>query len=318
MGYANDALKIIFRYAAACEGGMLKGRSGDIRPESYIAQWLKEMANPSAMPDISITLKYGMGMYDTLELRENTSQLRDDQITKERVCQRLRESGYSNVVEKLDEQGSFEAQLHADFDLLRSLYGEPNRLYATWKIVRGGPSLRWAEAPELGYKPEPRKAPAVNPPNVAKLCDVADPELLVKQPAVDYYQLRGWGYSVIGTFITDYSATEAAYPGSYRLAIKAMRDTVDAATLVSKDAVVDFDKERVEHKWAREDFTKVAETLGQTEAKFSISLAEILERNTKENYLLWEIGRMHHLRWYIPGSHNQVAMQNMSLLTEGA
>lgn len=64
-GAVDDIMLRVFQFASSCEGGMLKGTgSSYIKPESYIRQWRKALANPQRMKNCTIRLPLGSGWRD--------------------------------------------------------------------------------------------------------------------------------------------------------------------------------------------------------------------------------------------------------------
>jgi len=53
VGGIEGALKRIFSYAADCEGGLLQTPRGTTSPETYIRSWLRHLAAPVEMPDLT-------------------------------------------------------------------------------------------------------------------------------------------------------------------------------------------------------------------------------------------------------------------------
>lgn len=74
IGGVETMLQAFFASAASCEGGMLQGPGGRIiTPESYLAGWLKEMANPVSMRDLWFGLKVSDSWSATLTQKHLTT-----------------------------------------------------------------------------------------------------------------------------------------------------------------------------------------------------------------------------------------------------
>lgn len=70
-GTYADAVRFIFRSAGVCEGGLLRSRSGPMRPERYIARWQDAMKNAAEQPDALVDVRFGTGMYELAPDKED-------------------------------------------------------------------------------------------------------------------------------------------------------------------------------------------------------------------------------------------------------
>jgi hypothetical protein len=61
IGPLEEAMKAIFHQAGACEGGSLRSRTGDLKPENYIApRRLSELASPVVQEDSTVSMSIGV------------------------------------------------------------------------------------------------------------------------------------------------------------------------------------------------------------------------------------------------------------------
>ncbi|RZU28992.1 hypothetical protein [Edaphobacter modestus] len=208
IGRLDGVMQRIFRCASNCEGGSLQSRQGDIKPESMIAGWLKELEAPHEMPDLNIVLKIGTdSMYDAIPKKAS-----------EAALQRLSDMGRSDVADRLAAGESVELSLHRDSDVIMAALGHQ----MPWRIIRGEEAAYHPRRPDLGYAPKPAKGFDVQVPAVLK---VEEYERLLQKPDGTWY-CAGWDYSVVGDYVAGLGEAELREPGSFRKRIIAYRETV--------------------------------------------------------------------------------------------
>lgn len=301
MGYIDEVLDRIFKMASSCEGGILQNRSGHITPEGYIAGWLTELASPKAMQDVRGTLAFGTNFSATIP-----------ESQRDTVLEVLEQDGYPEVRQALLADG-FEVSLHAYFDVLRSIYGK--RAIGAWRFI-ADVARNGTECPELGYCPDKKPAPQGRVPRMLLL---DRDNLLVEQPD-GTFRSEGWAYSVVGSFVANYAATERAYPGSYRSAIKYYR-TVAAKALPAPDsAVIEFSIAFIDpgETYARESLAQFAKELGQPSTEFIMTLGQIKTLKKEDTYLLYRLSGLRSLVWTVDESPAVLSNQSSLLFGEAA
>jgi len=207
IGEYADVMKRVFMHAAACEGGCLRSRAGNIMPENYIESWKKELAKPVCMDDQAIFIS-----------KQDTEGL-------EQAKAALARAGLENQYDRLVGENTY--QLYADVDLLVALYGVQGP-FSPWRILDhsdyrtlGDTSLGPAANGYLG------KAKVESPTIVAYKLD--DENRLVKINDAPFHH-AGWQYSAVGAFIADVACdAEMQQAGSAKKMIPAFRETLNAA-----------------------------------------------------------------------------------------
>lgn len=223
-GDVSTAMERIFRYASACEGGMLQGRGGNITPEGYIRGWLKELAAPVPFPMQTVALKIGKSMYDAIP-----------EGTWPEVSERLGMIGRTEMRDRLAAGETIEISTF-DTDVMVPLYGSKG-VSSPWRVLRDVPTSMTRRT-DLGYAPVPAEKFLVEVPEVLA---IGNDERLLKRPDGSWYS-AGWAYSIVGSFVSSLWQVEMREPGSYSKRIKAYRDAVNNASQVClEDAKVAVD-----------------------------------------------------------------------------
>lgn len=246
IGRLADAMKQIFLFASGCEGGTTQGRNGWITPEGYIAGWLKELANPVEVADVSMRLLQGSGLYDAVN-KDN----------RDAVIASCDGAGRTDIADALRTGGEPTLSLHADAALVLALV-EAGIL--PWRLIRSLAPTYGFRNPALGYAPEPVRPSVDTLPAFRKLDD--DTRLVQRDDGA--WICVGWEYSIVQHFIRDLAAVELREPGTYRKRIKAFREALRAAPTVSAARVVVDQSIPLESEYQR---SAVAELRGKVEAE---------------------------------------------------
>ena len=194
---------------------MLRGRDGHIKPENYIAAWLRELANPLAMPDRPIRL-YASASW--------SAPLPSDD---EEMLARIEEQGREDFAETIRAGKVAELSLQAHADLLLALYGQEQagpRTLPAWRILKGHDRPHDTERDRsLGYAPDAVPAKMAHPPAAIRINEY---DRLLRG-ADGRWVDEGWPYSIIGQRVSAMSDQEIETPGYYRRAIPLLRASLD-------------------------------------------------------------------------------------------
>lgn len=116
VGSCSMVLSRIFQSAAVCEGGLLRSPAGSIKPENYIASWVRAIAAPVELCDSTMTLKAGTSIYATIP-----QEVSDEALA---VLQNL---GKTDILGK-------PVSVLDNLDVLEELYGG-NGFIAPWRVL---------------------------------------------------------------------------------------------------------------------------------------------------------------------------------------
>lgn len=244
IGDIGALLKNIFLCASSCEGGMLQGTGGRyVTPESHIAGWLKELANPVEMADREFELKVG---------KYWEAAIPDDSYEKAKA--RLALIQADHIIKGL-EAGGVRVSLHGDSDVLSALYnGEC--IWASQIIKADQVPVDGQRNPALGYSPSKTKIQQLEAPRFAKIHANLGSYLI--QSADGDWRSEGGGNSYIADLVRGLWQDELREPGSYRARIKVYRAAMDSASIVpyqSTKIVVDMKADLTE--WQRDTVERV-------------------------------------------------------------
>jgi hypothetical protein len=237
LGTLESAMKRIFACAGVCEGGMLQGRGGWIRPEGYIEGWLRQLAEPVAMRDQDIRLEV-RDVFSAAVPKEHA----------DKVVAILHEARYTDAADALADGRAAILNLHRDAELLASIYG--GEVLAPWRVL----GTYWApthaaRVPSLGYAPKAARNVALDPVEVLK---VADQDNRLLRRADGSWYCAGWAYSLVAKYVEDYWRTELVEPGGFRKRIRAYRSAVEDAPMVPPGTKVSVDPSKAPDRWMQE------------------------------------------------------------------
>lgn len=218
IGDIREALHTIFDHAGVCEGGMLQNRSGHITPEGYIQGWMGLFREPYAYPDIRAQMTLGTNWMDFfkpegLELAKAALQGKPDALA---LLAGLEQA----------ENGRYAFMLHENIGALADI------LHAAKKRGWGLGIDHWNSLEidcRLGHNPKKASSFDIKVPEAVRL---DNDERLVKGEDGQWRQ-AGWSYSVVGNYVSDLWEAELNEPGSYKKRIKAFREAIEGAPLIS-------------------------------------------------------------------------------------
>jgi len=302
LGYLEDVMPRIFVCAAACEGGDLQGRSGQISSDGYAAGWLRELANPIEMPDVIGTISCGGEIGAAVPMSK-----------RDQVVEALRVDGFHTQAEALHGDG-FRASLHDDLDLLRTIFVKHKNELGPWRFIDRAAVLRLLCASRHsvpGYAPPTdRSYVAAIPAMFSVNSDI----LLVEQPG-STFRVSDASYGETGIFIRSYGLTELAHPGSFRKSFARYREAVKFAPAASEHTTILVTMAGCpESGYSREWVRKVATALGRTSTEFETTLADVRGAATSENRLMYLLSCLPHLVWN-PGK-GSTSVRQVSLFDE--
>jgi hypothetical protein len=246
IGTAPAAIRRIFAWASECEGGMLRGRDGHIKPENYIAAWLRELANPVIMPDRRIRLYAGTSFSAPLP------------VDNEVFLARMEAHGRDDFAKLIRDGNVAELSLHAHADILIEMFGQDrNRkpALAPWRMLSGHDRPHDPQRdPGLGYAPQPI-APDLAP--IPPMIRINEHERMLRNEDGVWVN-EGWAYGVIGRRITEMSEIEIETPGYYRKAIPRLREAVENAPWPPDGTFVRLDRSACHTRHDLEQFDYTA------------------------------------------------------------
>lgn len=290
VGEFKDILDRIFRGAAACEGGMLQGTHGHIRPESYITSWMTALKNPVALNNEDIHLKVGDSFYSSIPAAD-----------LEKVEEILAAIGLNAASEALRKGESIRLSLMDDADAVLALYGI-HGVIPPWKVF---------EHIAVGYIERPDMAPAfkegILPIPSVEVLKIDDENRLVR---IDNgpWECWGWEYSAIGKYVTDVACKleKEAY-GMHKRAIKTFRNACASATNVPDDAVVSvqIEKDCPGHDYYARQARELAANLGImiNGPSFSFTVGQF---NAVKSYGITHCLSEKQMSWSVPEQHRAV------------
>ncbi|MYM92548.1 hypothetical protein [Duganella vulcania] len=295
-GVLEHVMRWIFLAGSNCEGGMLQNRSGHITPEGYIAGWLKELANPVQIANRDFDLKAGDTFYATIP-----------ESRMEQVRVMLSGVGRPEIADHLAAGGTYTVNMYRDAELLCALYKGGS--LAPWRLMNASSAPLYAARDSgLGYSPEQQKCTDASTPAFRK---VDRENRLIQRPDGSWF-CGGWEYSAVGTFVANLWRDELATPGCYRKRIKAYRDAITSAPVMTGAIKVFVDLSvPVEEDYYREKLAKLPEQVPvvHRDGGFEIivdSDSELLDRLTRLP--------SQSVSWLVPAAISQPVSNQMSLI----
>jgi len=235
IGELSAVMRHIFRAAASCEGGMLKGAGGrDISPEGYLAGWMKELANPVEIADRKFEL-YAVDNYMAPIPTKNFA------WAKAAMANVGREAD----AEKLENGEHLIVSLYEDAELLAAIY-DGIHFGASQIIKSATPALSAPRNPGLGYAPSKSKVVSMEAPRFMRVRD-GHYHLAAQDANGDW---RGdASHSFMNSFITKLWVSELAEPLTYRGKIKAYRDALKNAQVMPSSAKLVIDTQAITDRY---------------------------------------------------------------------
>lgn len=248
LGDLAAIMRIIFRNASSCEGGMLKGAGGrDITPEGYIGGWLRELENPVHLADSTYELAIAEG-WSSMLTRETFEQLKP----------RLEAIGAHEMIRALDAGEAVKTSLYADAESLAAIFD--GSTVGAWRLIKHTPLYAGRNA-ELGYSPRKAKALLASMPHFMKIDPKADS--ILKLGEDNCWRNAGWGYSIVAEFVSGLWEAELQAPGNYRARIKVFRDSINNAPSIPAIGVkIVIDTQMPVKSWEQSNIKCAVERLG--------------------------------------------------------
>ncbi|TDN59049.1 hypothetical protein [Paraburkholderia sp. BL10I2N1] len=288
-GSREAVLRRVFAHAAACCGGILQSRSGDIKPENFIEAWKRELAHPVPFDDTQIRLEIAKSFSAAIPV-EKAEEARLAMIRSGF------EKQYDGIV-----KGGFIASLHADADLLLALYGEGHVL-APWRIFDAGDCRT---VPFQVPVPKAAKDPLAAMPKVR--CLAVDSSNLLMAIGSMPWRESGWAYSALQDFVTDVAyARELEFPGFAAKAIPIVREALRDPEPVPGETNVTVRRDASSGAWHRRSADELAQRLGhaaegaQAPEEFSFRFSQLSgehERALKYKLCSLDASQVH---WDVP------------------
>lgn len=279
IGDIREAVRTIFHHAGACEGGMLQNRSGHITPEGYIQGWMSRLKEPLAYPDIRAQMALGTSWMDFLTPE-------DLKLAKVALQDKPDALALLAGLEQA-ENGRYAFMLHENIGALVDIL-----------LVAKKPAWRlgidhWSNLEidcRLGYNPKKAAHFDIKVPDVVR---IDNDERLVKGEDGQWRQ-AGWSYSVVGNYISDLWSAELNEPGSYKKRIKAFREAIVGAPLVSFPVRVRLDSSNMldMHGWGASclaRFIEEAEPVPDEPGAYLVAETDIYSaKSAPRCALVWE------------------------------
>ncbi|WP_146139391.1 hypothetical protein [Simplicispira suum] len=269
IGTIEGALRRIFLAAGSCESGMLRSRRGDIKPENFVKDWYKELANPVLLSLPNLKMKMHGGFDATVPTEK-----------QEFVVAAFKRHGHPDLAQQLLSGGVLSLSFSEHAAMLSEIYNGND--LGPWRLVRGTPHSAERTA-EYGYKPKPvRHIDLPKPPSIMR---VPNGKFLVADEQ-GAWRNRGEKWEILQDFITSCWRTELAEPGSYKVRIEALREALDVAPPMPPGMSVAVD-ERVELDGYLKSTVEGLRYLGTpTSTGYTIDVgADVLQ----DSNLLWRI-----------------------------
>ncbi|WP_321794802.1 hypothetical protein [Caballeronia sp. J97] len=290
-GNYADVMRRVFSHAASCEGGMLRSKTGSIKPENFIASWQRELAKPFTLADRRITLSSSRSMYAAVP---------ESQFDAVRLS--LIRSGFEMQAEKLA-VGSLEVSLHADIELLLSIYGHRGPL-SIWHILKEYDSgTVQIDVPV----PSASKTAMDRMPKLR--CHAIDNENRLVAIGSAAWRHAGWQYNAVGSFITEVAyPIEMEAPGFAKKAIPAFREALRSATPIPSATRITVTRSpEGEDPWRVRRADELAQKLGivgdgdAAPDVFSFAFGDLLQREDTDE-LLYAVGGLSDAQtlWDVP------------------
>jgi hypothetical protein len=218
IGTYEQVLQAVHRSMGACEGQMLRSRSGDILPENLLKAWHREMKSPVRMPNRKIPV-------GTLS-RERISPSQAQKVA--RVLSGLGRGDLASLVL----HGEIELDLYQDRDLVLAIYGQGGAL-PQWSAFSINDALT---VPGAALR---ARRPVKSVPEPLLAVHHIDQENILVRCGQGEWQNWGWSYSTVSRFICQLGyAMEVQSPGSSVVSIKKFRQQCASAPLLDDETVV--------------------------------------------------------------------------------
>ncbi|MDP4032817.1 MAG: hypothetical protein Q8P60_08210 [Pseudorhodobacter sp.] len=238
IGELPAVMRQIFRSAACCEGGTLKGAGGrDITPEHYVSGWLKELENPVEFADRKFDL-YAVNNYMAPIPTENFAWAKAAMVNVGREADAVKlESGEHLIV-----------SLYDDAELLAAIYDGIH--FGANRIIKSASApLHSPRNPSLGYAPAKSKVVSMDTPRFMRVSE--GHSHIAKQDANGDWRGDA-SHCFMNSFITNLWKSELAEPLTYRGKMKAMREAIKNAEVMPSNAKLVIDTKAIAERYHQE------------------------------------------------------------------
>lgn len=224
IGDIRHVMKAIFSAASSCEGGMLQGAGGRyLKPEGYIASWLKELAEPVELQELQLVLKLGSGYAATVP----TEQF---EATKDKIVA----LGRGDIAEALERGEDVSLVLQDEAALITGLYDGSTLM--PWRILtHAHVPLHGVRNADLGYRPAKTRVFDLEVPRFYRVHERDDSCLILGADGA--WRCFGWQFSYVGRYVSALWEKELLEPGSYRARIGAYREAIKGAPFLPSQGV---------------------------------------------------------------------------------
>lgn len=219
MGGLERVMKSIFSHAAACEGGGLKGRSGDIKPESYLNRWFEELKQPADINKEQL-VKLSIGSFYGI-----------DQEKEGPALEALRNGGESEIADRL--QAGEVVRVPLGSKAVELLYCSEQLKLPAWHLELRFPFGNIRN--DLAYNPEASSSSMAMPTVVASGMEWDN--LFVLNELGESIS-AGAEYHVVGEFVRSLWENELKHPKSSRGLIRRFREACEQAPVLADTTVV--------------------------------------------------------------------------------
>ena len=256
LGELPATMRRIFRLASACEGGMLRGRSGRLTPEGYITTWLRELAEP--LVTLYSYVHIGVG-------NEYSSTFGAKQLNE--AIEVLTRHNRAEQASELRDTGTVTLDLKKDADALLALQ-EELRLDACQLIrERHVDSQRFSQRdPSLGHHPAKGRRPSLSLPEAMKVG--RDARLFKKDDGE--WQCGGWEYDLVSKYVRSLWKDELECPGHHHKKIKAYRSALQRAQDAPEGIMVEIDASRAEERHTVDQIERIRRETGNGQGVFRV------------------------------------------------
>lgn len=237
-GTKAEFLRRVFERASSCEGGMLQARNGDMKPEAYIQRWLKAAQNPHRIETFMVELTYGGAWKTTFTNNAENEEWRVEEASKDaNHLEWMRQEGLSDLVDRMIEGERIKLDFRSHAGLILGLQ---RRGKALWRMGAVSYPFGVHDATyALDHRP------------TGKMMDPPKFEQYVEIERGDFYRLEGSklnfaesSWMLIERFVAGYWEQEMQHPGTFRKAIRALREHLNASPKgVNMDIDLIFDND---------------------------------------------------------------------------
>lgn len=247
---ALDALPDLFRWAGVCEGGLLQTRKGHTTPEAYLRSWKKAFSYAYPYQG-STTFRLARPLRDALSSGE-PADLQAHQVP----------ALGANKLAAWNAGAGVEFTLPEDYEAFSQLMQQGK--IARYRVLGSRPGPEDGPAEDFSQRIFRKAAPAQDlpVPKFAKLpAGLRDEHLYEVQGSL--LRKRGWPYSVVGSFVAQYAATELAEPGHFEQRLASFRQAVRDAQELPLATKVQVEPSTDASKYEDENSRKLAERFPQ-------------------------------------------------------